>query len=56
MIGWCDTERMAKKAKRPRSDEDGTQSAFRVLQHVIEQTERPTPKATKKKVGGKTGR
>jgi hypothetical protein len=39
---------MVKKPKRPRR-EDAAQSAFRALQHVIEQTEGvPKPKKAKK--------
>jgi hypothetical protein len=36
-----------KKPKRPKR-EDAAQSALRALQHVIEQTEGPMPKRTKK--------
>jgi hypothetical protein len=45
----CETARMVKKPKRPKR-EDAAQSAFRVLQHVIERTEGQTSKLAKKKV------
>lgn len=34
---------MPKRLSRKREKDDGTQSAFRALQHVIEQTEGETP-------------
>ena len=40
---------MVKKPKRPRRTEDPAQSAFRALQHVIEQTEGKPQEPAKKK-------
>src|SRR6266516_3325234 len=42
----CDTAPMVKKPKRPKR-EHAAQSAFRVLQHVIEQSEGQTSKPAK---------
>jgi len=44
-----DTARKVKKTKRPKR-EDAAQSAFRLMQHVIEQTEGQTSKPAKHKV------
>jgi len=44
-----DTARTVKKPKRPKR-EDAAQSAFRLMQHVIEQTEGQTSKPAKHKV------